>query len=198
MTISEASDEQLLSEHAQGLPGRFERLVNRHAQELYHFLVRFAGGTAAAEDVLQETFLQVHLSASSFDPSRRFKPWLFTIAVNKARDMMRVRARRPEVSLDATVEEDQTDGHRFSDLLAAPDGSPAEPLEADEQRRVVQRIVRQMPDHLQEVLILAYYHKFPYKDMAEILGVPLGTVKSRLHGAVAAFAQAYRKETGTT
>jgi RNA polymerase sigma-70 factor (ECF subfamily) len=187
------TDEELLAEYAQGRTDRFEVLVRRYSQELFHFLVRFTGGTASAEDILQETFLQVHLSAPTFDPSRRFKPWLFTIAANKARDLMRGRARRPEVPIDAAIEQDPSGRQRFSDFVAITKDEPGEPLEAEEQKQIVRRIVKQMPDHLREALILAYYHKFPYKDMAEILGVPLGTVKSRLHGAVAAFAEAYRK-----
>ncbi len=194
--MNSATDEQLLAGYAAGKPGQFEELVKRYSHELFHFLVRFTGGIAAAEDILQEAFLQVHLSARDFDPSRRFKPWLFTIAANKARDMMRGRARRPEVSLDATVEDDSDGGQRFSDFLAAPSESPTRSVEQDEQRRIVRRTVEQMPDHLREALILGYYHKMPYKDMAEILGIPLGTVKSRLHAAVAAFAEAYQKAVG--
>jgi len=195
--VGNASDEQLLTEYAGGRPECFEQLVNRYSEELYHFLVRFAGGTAAAEDILQETFLQVHLSAKAFDATRRFKPWLFTIAANKARDMMRGKARHPEVRLDAAVEEEQPDGLRVSDFLSDAGLKPEESIEQDEQRQIGRRIVGRMPDHLREVLILAYYHKFPYKDMAEILGVPLGTVKSRLHAAVSAFSEAYQKTTGS-
>ena len=193
--VSEPTDEQLIAEHAGGRTDRFELLVGRHSQELYHFLVRFTGGTAAADDILQETFLQVHLSADSFDTSRRFKPWLFTIAANKARDMLRGRARRPEVPLDATVGDGDQQTQRFLDFLAGTDDGPARTLENDEQEQLVRRIVQQLPEHLSEALILAYYHQFPYKDMAEILGIPLGTVKSRLHAAVATFARAYREAT---
>lgn len=193
--VTNPTDEQLIAEHAQGRTDRFELLVERYTQELYHFLVRFTGGTATAEDVVQETFLQIHLSAGSFDTSRRFKPWLFTIAANKARDIMRGRARRPEVPLDATVDEDPDRGQRFLDFLSSTDAEPDRPLERVEQEHVVRRTVQELPEHLRETLILAYYHKFPYKDMAEVLDIPLGTVKSRLHAAVAAFSEAYRQAT---
>ncbi len=193
--VTNPTDEQLIADYAQGRTDGFEVLVERYTQELYHFLVRFTGGTATAEDVVQETFLQIHLSADSFDTSRRFKPWLFTIAANKARDIMRGRARRPEVPLDATVDEDQDRGQRFLDFLSSTDAEPDRPLERAEREHVVRRTVQELPEHLRETLILAYYHKFPYKDMAEILGIPLGTVKSRLHAAVAAFSEAYRQAT---
>jgi RNA polymerase sigma-70 factor (ECF subfamily) len=186
------SDEQLLADHLAGKPGRFEALVERYSQELFHFLLRFLANRAAAEDLVQETFLQVHLSADSFDPERKFKPWLFTIAANKARDALRSKGRRPETSLDAGLGSEGENRFSFRDLLAGDVDLPEEALEAREQAELVRRIVGEMPDSLREVLILAYFHRFPYKDIAEMLAIPLGTVKSRLHTAVAAFGQAYK------
>jgi RNA polymerase sigma-70 factor (ECF subfamily) len=184
--VNTPSDEQLLAEHLQGLPDRFELLVRRHSQELYRFLARFTGNAALAEDIVQEAFLQVHLSAGSFDRSRRFKPWLFTIAANKARDSLRSKARRPEVPLDAHVGTgDDRGGQTFLDLMADTASDPSVGLESGEEREQVRSVLAQMPDHLREVLVLSYYHQFPYKEIADILGVPLGTVKSRLHAAVA-------------
>jgi len=149
----------------------------------------------AAEDVVQDAFLQVHHSAQSFDPSRRFKPWLFTIAANKARDSLRRRNRRREVPFDATIGgEESESGGKFLDLLATDEESaPLEELQADENRQLVRQIVESMPENLSEVLILGYYHRFPYKEIAEIVGIPLGTVKSRLHAAILAFGERYRE-----
>ncbi len=191
--VNAPTDEQLFAEYLSGKPEAFELLVRRHSGELFQFLARFVGNASTAEDVLQETFLQVHLSSSQFDRERRFKPWLFTIAANKARDMMRARARRPEVPLDAFVGPgDEEEGQRFLDFLADSSSVLEAGLEEDERRELVERIIRGMPEHLREVLVLGYYHRFPYKDMAVILGIPLGTVKSRLHAAVGHFAHAYR------
>ncbi|MCH8885541.1 MAG: sigma-70 family RNA polymerase sigma factor, partial [SAR324 cluster bacterium] len=75
----------MLHEYLQGEPGSFELLVRRHTPELFRFTLRLTGSSVAAEDAVQDTFLQVHISAESFDLSRRFKPWLFTIAANKSR-----------------------------------------------------------------------------------------------------------------
>ena len=188
------TDEQLLAEHIEGQPGRFELLVQRHSQELFRFLARFTGNAASAEDVVQDAFLQVHLAAASFDLSRRFKPWLFTIAANKARDLLRSKSRRPEVPLDAHVGAGNDEGQRFLDLIADDSVVPSGKLEEDEQRRLVRSVLEGMPDHLREVLVLSYYHRFPYKEIADILEVPLGTVKSRLHAAVAHFGRAYKSQ----
>lgn len=191
------TDESLLREYLQGKEGSFELLVRRHSRELYQFVLRFTGDSVAAEDVVQESFLQVHNSAGSFDPSRRFKPWLFTIAANKARDALRRRNRRREVPFDATIGGDESQsGGRFLDLLATDEESaPLEELQIDENRQLVRQIVESMPENLSEVLILAYYHRFPYKEIADIVGIPLGTVKSRLHAAVLAFGERYREAT---
>lgn len=186
------TDEELLAEYVGGQSEGFELLVRRHSQELFRFLVRFTGNAAAAEDIVQEAFLQVHLSAASFDRSRRFKPWLFTIAANKARDMMRSRSRRPEMPLDAQVASGDEEGQRFLDFLADASHVPSGAMEQSEEQDLVRMTLGKMPEHLKEVLILSYYHRFPYKEIADILDVPLGTVKSRLHAAVAAFGQAYK------
>jgi RNA polymerase sigma-70 factor (ECF subfamily) len=192
---TQPTDEQLLEAYRQGDKSSFAALVARYQRELYHFLTRFLGDRIAAEDVFQETFLQVHQSRNQFDPARRFKPWLFTIAANKARDLMRSRARRPTNPLQASVSGGQDEGTEFMDLMAAsgPAGqSPEEPLEQQEMKDAVQRIVQSMPDHLREILLLSYFHQFPYKQIGDILGIPLGTVKSRLHAAVAYFAERWK------
>lgn len=189
--MSAPTDEQLLSDYLRGNPAGFELLVRRHARELHQFVLRFTSDSVAAEDVVQETFLQVHTSAEHFDPQRRFKPWLFTIAANKARDAIRRRRRRRELPVDAHVSPESGGAHRFIDLFAADGDAAEENLLLEERRKVVRRAVEAMPGTLCEILVLAYFHRFPYKDIAEIVGIPLGTVKSRLHAAVASFRQCY-------
>src|SRR5437016_4072044 len=112
-------DEQLLLAYRQGDRASFAQLVSRYQRELFHFLVRFLGDRAAAEDVFQETFLQVHQSAEQFDTSRRFRPWLFTIAANKARDLIRSQARRPTNPLQASISPGDDDSGEFSDLMSS-------------------------------------------------------------------------------
>ena len=187
------TDETLLREYLDGKAASFELLVRRHTQELFQFVLRFTGDSAATEDVVQETFLQVHNSAENFDPGRRFKPWLFTIAANKARDHLRRLSRRREVPFDAPITNEHAAGQRFIDLLSGDNVLPHEDLLVDENRRVVRSVMETMPTKLSEVLILAYYHRFPYKDIAEVIGIPLGTVKSRLHAAVVCFGERYRE-----
>src|SRR5450432_780343 len=191
-TQNERTDEQLMAEYRQGHRVSFTELVKRYERELYHFLIRFLGDRAAAEDVFQETFLQVHQSAEQFDPQRRFRPWLFTIAANKARDLMRSQARRPTSPLQANINSNDDESGEFIDLMRSVEGFPEEPLERRELQEAVQKTVMGMPDHLREILLLSYFHQFPYKQISDILDIPLGTVKSRLHAAVAHFADRWK------
>jgi RNA polymerase sigma-70 factor (ECF subfamily) len=185
----EVTDEQLLLRYTQGDVDAFEVLVRRYRRELFNFLARFVGDRALAEDVFQETFLQVHLSAGGFDVSRRLKPWLFTIAANKARDALRSRYRHSAAELDATVSGSDQDQTRYVELMPAKVPRPEETLQNHEAAAAVKSIVQQMPENLRIVLLLSYFHDFAYKDIAGILDVPLGTVKSRLHVAVREFAK---------
>jgi RNA polymerase sigma-70 factor (ECF subfamily) len=190
--VEAPTDETLLEMYLAGDRASFETLVHRHSRELFQFVLRFTKNSVAAEDVVQETFLQVHTSAASFDISRRFKPWLFTIGANKARDYLRSRSRKREVPIDAHVGGESGQGQRFVELIADDSPFPQDRMNDEERRELVQSIVDDMSPKLWEVLVLAYYHRFPYKDIAETIDVPVGTVKSRLHAAVAQFAERYR------
>jgi RNA polymerase sigma-70 factor (ECF subfamily) len=190
--LADRSDEELLSAYRDGDRASFATLVERYQRELFHFLVRFLGDRAAAEDIFQEAFLQVHQSADQFDPQRRFRPWLFTIAANKARDLMRSQARRPTNPLQASINSGDDESGTFIDLMESSHPMPGESMEREELQRVVQQTVEGMPEHLREILLLSYFHQFPYKEISDILGIPLGTVKSRLHAAVAYFADRWK------
>ena len=187
--MEQISDEQLLAQSRTGDKDAFAQLVRRYEQELYNFLLRFLGKASLAEDVFQEAFLQVHLSADSFDISRRFRPWLYTIAANKARDLLRSRARRPAIQITATGDEmNETD---LWHNLVRDETTPEDIFDRKLQKEMVRKVVSELSDNLREILVLAYFEQLSYKEMAEVLGIPLGTVKSRLHSAVAAFSKKY-------
>jgi RNA polymerase sigma-70 factor, ECF subfamily len=192
VTVTRPSDEELIAAYRQGERGNFAVLVQRYQRELYHFLVRFVGDKAAAEDIFQEAFLQVHLSIEQFDPTRRFRPWLFTIAANKARDYIRSQSRHPANPLQASMTPGDEEGGQFIDLVKSAQSLPDEPLQKHELQVKVQQTVAAMPAHLREIILLSYFHQFPYKQISKMLGIPLGTVKSRLHAAVAFFADRWK------
>jgi RNA polymerase sigma-70 factor (ECF subfamily) len=189
--LDSLDDQQLLQRCRTGQSQALEHLIRRYQGQLLNFLARFCQDRALAEDVFQETFLQVYLSADTFDTSRRFKPWLFTIAANKARDLLRRRARRPAMSLDAKIGHGDDD-QRFVNLMAQDMPLPSDQMENDEFRGRIQRVVASLPEHLREILLMAYFQKMSYGQIAEILEIPLGTVKSRLHSAVGKFAKEWK------
>ncbi len=188
--LDDLADEQLIERYRLGQVDAFNTLVYRYQRDLFHFLIRFCGNRVTAEDVFQDAFLQVHLSLDSFDTSRRFKPWLFTIAANKARDMMRKAARRPAGSLDASVGDE--DGCSFVDILQADLPGPETRVDEAETSEKVRQCLDGLPDHLREIVLLAYFQRFSYQEIADVLKIPLGTVKSRLHTAVGSFAKSWK------
>ena len=190
--LDDLSDEQLVEAFRAGRNEAFEDLVERYRPELFHFLAKFVRSRASGEDLFQETFLQVHQSIDTFDTSKRFKPWLFTIGANKARDYLRKRKRRRAAPLSAEINRSQEGGRTFIDLLEADLPLPAESAQKQETAELVKQVVQELPDHLREVLLLAYFNRLAYKEIAETLSIPLGTVKSRLHSAVGTFAELWK------
>ena len=154
-----------------GDEGALAALMDRYQGPLYGFLNRRVGD-AAADDLFQESWLRVVRARDRFDPRRRFSTWIFQIANNLCRDRGRRRA------VEARHLESLAQSQRDEPARAAP---PPVELRLDMRRRL-----DALPDRLREVLVLRYYQQLPERDIAEILGIPRGTVKSRLHAAVKA------------
>jgi RNA polymerase sigma-70 factor, ECF subfamily len=189
------SDETLITDHIAGDPHAFTALVERHHRDLYRFLFRFLGAADLAEDMVQETFLQVHQSAASFDSDRAFRPWLYVIASNKARDRIRLKSRQPAAPLQAMLNPGKEESGEYIDLLLSPAPDPGASAESHEQAAQVRDVVAGMPPLLRQVLFLAYFEQQSYQQIALGLDLPVGTVKSRLHAAVAHFASQWQRRT---
>jgi len=197
------TDEALVYAHRNGDETAMPVLIVRYERELLGFLTRLMGNRAAAEDVFQEAFIQIHVSADTFDVSRRFKPWLFTIAANKGRDYYRKHGRH-DATADLSAPLGRSggggggnDGLTFVDLLEAEIPALDEPMNQEELRNRVRNSIDRLPHHLREIILLAYFQRMSYNQIADSLGIPLGTVKSRLHTAVAAFAEVWQQTLGT-
>ncbi len=187
------TDAELLAQFAEGDEAAFRELVNRYKNGLYAFLRQFLNHQDMVEDTFQETFLQLFTSRDSFDTSRPLRPWLFTIAANKAKDALRKRQRTAAIPIGTIAESQEMS---FDDVLntLTSDSStmPYEELQKSETASLVGKIITDMPENLREILILAYFEQFSYKQMAQILSIPIGTVKSRLHTAVGRFAKEWK------
>ncbi|MEX0978369.1 MAG: sigma-70 family RNA polymerase sigma factor [Pirellulales bacterium] len=187
------SDEELLLAYRdQADREAFTGLVHRYERELYSYLRRYLGDAPMAEDAFQATFLQVHLKCDQFEEGRKFRPWLYTIATNQAIDAQRRNKRHKSVSLDRnTKPEGSDDVGTLMDLLTSREPSPDGRIEATQQRDWVRNAVAALPEGLREAVHLVYYQGLKYREAADILDIPVGTVKSRLHSAILKLNQAW-------
>ena len=184
---------ELLKRFSEGDEAAFREILNTYKDSLYSFLTRFLNRRDLVEDVFQETFLQVYTSRESFDTSRPLRPWLFTIAANKARDALRKQQRTSTASFGVISDTSDMSIDDVVNTLTSFETTPYEEVESGETANRVRQVVSDMPENLREILLLAYFDQFSYKQMAEILGIPIGTVKSRLHTAVVYFAKKWRQ-----
>jgi RNA polymerase sigma-70 factor, ECF subfamily len=158
-------DRDLLARFVQGDPAAFESLFRRHEAEVFRWIVRIVRDAGAAEDVLVEAFLRAYRGRARFDPSRSFGAWMRRIATNAALDQLRT-ARR-EARWSATDER--------TPAPAGPDPELATSLAL---------AFRKLPPRLQVVATLALVEEQPYAEIADALGLPVGTVKSRVFRAI--------------
>ena len=191
--VAGPSDEELLRRsRAEGDAAAFESLVHRYEVELFSYLRRYLGSAEMAEDVFQATFLQVHLKKEQFEEGRRFRPWLYTIATNQAIDAQRRNRRHRMVSLDnRTGGED--DVGSLVEMLSGAEQTADEQMESEEARAWVRSAVDELPDGLKQALLLVYHKGMKYREAADVLGIPVGTVKSRLHAAVLKLNESWRR-----
>ena len=195
--FDKVSDGELLQQYMQGDEAAFREIVNRYRNSLYAFLKQFLNRADLVEDVFQETFLQLFSSRKSFDPSRPLRPWLFTIAANKAKDALRKAQRASAVPIGTISETQDMSFDEMVNTLSSDATVPYDEVERGETAAQVGQVIANMPENLREILILAYFNRFSYKQMADVLSIPIGTVKSRLHTAVARFAKDWKASVGS-
>jgi RNA polymerase sigma-70 factor, ECF subfamily len=183
--LQNCSDEELLARFRKGQRDAFAVLMRRYERELYGYLCRYLGDSSLAEDVFQTAFLQVYVKVGSYEQGRAVRPWLYTIAINQAIDAMRRKGRTQTVSLEQLQDDSQTPtaSDRIKQL-EAKDPGPSEVAQTEERRLAVRNAVNGLPEYLRQVVILGYYQGLKYQEIADILAIPLGTVKSRLNAAL--------------
>jgi len=194
--LNNQTDADLLAGYAAGDESAFQEIVNRYKDSLYTFLKRFLNQRDMIDDVFQEAFLQLFNSRDSFDRSMPLRPWLFTIAANKAKDALRKRRRTATVPIAAIAESQEMTFEDVLSGLSSEDAVAHDDMEANETALLVRQIITDMPDTMREILIFAYFNKFSYKQMSQMLSIPIGTVKSRLHTAVGRFAKDWKAAMG--
>lgn len=189
---SALSDEELLLRLQRGEAAALDLLVRRYERELFGYLCRYLNDDEMAADVFQNTFLQVFLKIEQYEVGRAARPWLYAIATHQAIDALRrLQRRRDRAGLwDERTGDDESAAYGWDRIVAEQRDGPLDLLERAEQQRLVRQAVASLPPLLRSVVLLVYFQGLKYHEAAEVLGIPVGTVKSRLHAALKKLLQA--------
>ncbi len=178
-------DKQLVKLVLGGSQDAFRDLVRRYQRPVYALILRMLRDPSDAEELAQEVFVKAYLALDSFDPSRKFSSWLFKIAHNASIDVLR-KKRLPTVALE-------TEEERGLDPLAVvPDRrteSPASRVERGQLAQAIEIALGRLRPAYREMMILRFQEGMAYEEIAEVTGLPLGTVKTHLHRARKAMAR---------
>ena len=163
-------------------------IVSLYQQSLHQVCYRMLGNKEEAEDTAQEAFIKAYIHLHTYDQKRKFSTWLYRIATNLCID--RIRKKKPDYYLDAEVP--GTEGLDMYSQLAVDEPLPEEELERMELQERIQYEISRLPDKYRAVIILKYIEELPLQEISDILDIPLGTVKTRVHRG----REALRKQLG--
>lgn len=161
----------------------FEPLVVKYQDRIYNLCWRLCGDRQAAEDLTQEAFLKAFQSLETFRGASGFFTWLYRIATNLALSYRRCERRQMNVGTGAEWNEMPSQAARLHRAVREADDQPDVTVERDEVRRIVWQAVQELDDEHRSVVVLRDMEGLDYAEVAEVLGMPAGTVKSRLHRA---------------
>lgn len=186
--MEEISDEKLTEEYLLGSEKAFEELLERFLKPIYNFLLRLTGDQTAAEDLAQDTFLKVWKNLKRYDPQRKFRTWIFAIAKNTAFDYLK---KKKELPFSAFADEE---GENWIDNVADENIVPDEILERKNIAEDFEKIIEKIPVYYRAILLLHYKEDLTLQEIAEILGEPYNTIKSRHRRGLLNFKKLLEKE----
>jgi len=181
-----------------GRASAFQVLSERHGARIYNFILRQVRDPELARDLVQETFLRVVRNAKSFKAQSKFTTWLYTIARNQCIDALRRAKHRRHVPLDKPLSKHDDGGATLLDMVA--DDRPGQASQARDRRFVsaLEKALATLPDEQREVFLMREMEGLKFREIAEVVGIPENTVKSRmryaleaLRGHLAEFADSY-------
>ena len=181
--MNAASDNQLMQEVKFGKVEKLALLFEKYHVRIYNFFLRLTGSPGMSEDLVQEVFLRILKYRSTFKGQSPFIIWVYQIARNVHIDHLR--KQKPSVSL-----EDQ-----WTDLTAG-ENQPAETLEKEHDIDLVREALHRLPVKKREIIVLSRYQDLQYKEIAELLGCRIGTVKAQVHRAIQQLGKIYRELQG--
>jgi RNA polymerase sigma-70 factor (ECF subfamily) len=174
------ADQQTMARLAAGHDAALNELMGRHAEPLYHYLLRVLQNETEAADLAQEAFVRIYQHRDRFKAGKKFSTWLYTIATNLARDLQRHRARHPQVPLEAESEEGRGS---LSQVLPDASPDPGQRLEARERVEAVRQAVGELPEDLRLLLVLSEYEDKSHAEIGAILDCSAKAVEMRLYRA---------------
>ncbi|QQS41492.1 MAG: sigma-70 family RNA polymerase sigma factor [Acidobacteriota bacterium] len=163
-----------------GDPAAFEQLVNRYSSEIYGLLYRIMKDPEEAKDITQETFLRAYRAISKFRGEASVKTWLYRIAINQSRNRYRWWQRRKK---DKTVSLDDSPSgieRPLSEVVPGNSLTPEQDALRREQGAMLESAIAELPEHFREAVVLCDVQGFAYEEIADILEINIGTVKSRI------------------
>lgn len=170
-------DQQLIRESLDGRTEAFGQLVERYQDRLFNTLTRVLGSAEDAQDAAQDAFVQAFQKLNTFQGNAAFYSWLFRIALNSAISQKR-KTRRVTASVDAARERTGSEP-----VDSNPSAQPEHPAEVAERCALLQSALAQLGEEFRTVLVLKEMEGFKYDEIAELVGCPIGTVRSRIHRA---------------
>lgn len=175
--IRKLTDAELISSAISGQPDGFEELVMRYQRQITSYVFRMLGDYESALDVTQEVFIKVYNSLDRYSVEYKFSTWIYRIAHNAAIDHMRRNSVTPQ-----SLEAENADGS-FQIQLESRGSSPEQDRERTEWRAEIEAVVKDLPATYRDLIILRHSKDLSYDEIAEVTGLPLGTVKNRLFRA---------------
>ncbi|MFD1037730.1 RNA polymerase sigma factor SigW [Virgibacillus byunsanensis] len=155
----------------------YEDVVSFFQNKIYQHCFRMLGNMHEAEDIAQEAFIRAYVNIHSFDDRRKFSTWLYRIATNLTID--RIRKRKPDFYLDAEIK--GAEGLDMYSQLPTDGRLPEEEVESLELQSYIHKEITELPPKYRSIIMLRYLEEFSLKEISEILDIPLGTVKTRIH-----------------
>jgi RNA polymerase sigma-70 factor, ECF subfamily len=181
--IDDQPDEDLMVLYQRGEVRAFEILLVRHRKPLYNFILRYLGDKETAEDLLQEAFMRVIKGAEAYKRQAKFTTWLYTIARNLCVDQTRRRKHRKHASLDAPLDAGEESGSLL-DVLPSKEMASDRKSVNKQLHATMQAAIAALSEDQREVFLMREFLDMPFKQIAEVVGVPENTVKSRMRYAL--------------
>jgi RNA polymerase sigma-70 factor (ECF subfamily) len=184
VVLEQLSDEELMEAYQRGDTRGFERLLGKHKKPVYNFIHRQVGHEATAEDLMQEVFLRVIKGAASYKRQAKFTTWVYTIARNLCVDHARRARHRRAASLDQPLARDDSGKGTIGDRVADRGPQVDRQVISHELRGRLEEAIGTLAEEQREVFLMREYLNLPFKEIAEIVGCPENTVKSRMRYAL--------------